>query len=501
MGTGKTITALLHAKWLIEKKKLRHVHVIAPVKVVDQWRYHVHRLQKQITVSENKYTIDVSTYHTGLKALLYDREEKERKSTMLIVDEAHNFRFRRIRVKKGERWQDYKRTSKTCKLVKIARKRADKVLLLTGTPVSNRMNDITAQLYVLNGIGINPNNHQNAVRMFKTPFPELHSTKKMGLSERNERQLFRSALEKISFFRSSVSSDMDIPSVKTKVVILEMPIGYFGDYAVVETTDENFIGNKLVEGFSDISYLERKTNFFYSRLRKASNTMKCSSSLSLPSSSPKEEWVARRLSQWLVRDSREKVVLYSHFISHGVNPLKTILFKQGIKFEEVVGLSNERRVYNAVADFNAGVVRVMVMSSSAAEGLDLKGVTRVVLMEPYWNNARINQVVARTARYDPARERLSDGSLKKIRAYILVLRKPVESVLEEESVHDVCAFTRLKIKCGYHGDEDDDTFIEEILQRPSADEILLKICEKKERWIEDEFFELLRTRCVDLPPV
>jgi len=45
------------------------------------------------------------------------------------------------------------------------------------------------------------------------------------------------------------------------------------------------------------------------------------------------------------------------------------------------------------------IISLLLISSTGAEGLDLKGIRYVLMMEPYWNMARLNQVKARAVRY------------------------------------------------------------------------------------------------------
>ena len=42
---------------------------------------------------------------------------------------------------------------------------------------------------------------------------------------------------------------------------------------------------------------------------------------------------------------------------------------------------------------------VILISSSGAEGLDLKNTRQIHIMEPHWNIAKINQVIGRGIRY------------------------------------------------------------------------------------------------------
>ena len=43
-------------------------------------------------------------------------------------------------------------------------------------------------------------------------------------------------------------------------------------------------------------------------------------------------------------------------------------------------------------------LRVLLVSKTGAEGLDLKYIRQVHILEPYWDQSRINQVIARAVR-------------------------------------------------------------------------------------------------------
>jgi superfamily II DNA or RNA helicase len=54
-----------------------------------------------------------------------------------------------------------------------------------------------------------------------------------------------------------------------------------------------------------------------------------------------------------------------------------------------------------IAKFNSndGVIQLLLLSGAVAEGIDLKRIRHVHIMEPFWNYARINQVKTRAIRY------------------------------------------------------------------------------------------------------
>ncbi len=55
--------------------------------------------------------------------------------------------------------------------------------------------------------------------------------------------------------------------------------------------------------------------------------------------------------------------------------------------------------FNNTENKDGSTIRLLLMSSAVAEGIDLKRIRHVHIMEPFWNYARINQVATRAIRY------------------------------------------------------------------------------------------------------
>ncbi len=55
--------------------------------------------------------------------------------------------------------------------------------------------------------------------------------------------------------------------------------------------------------------------------------------------------------------------------------------------------------FNNTENKDGSVIRLLLMSGAVAEGIDLKRIRHVHVMEPFWNYARINQVATRAIRY------------------------------------------------------------------------------------------------------
>ena len=120
-----------------------------------------------------------------------------------------------------------------------------------------------------------------------------------------------------------------------------------------------------------------------------------------------------------------KVFLYSHYRNYsGIGIVKELL-KQ-LDYEEinennvelfdpdtmttkkrygffVGGVSNEirykiKKIYNHSNNMHGELMKIFMGTQAAAEGISLKHVQQVHILEPYWNNVRIQQVIGRARR-------------------------------------------------------------------------------------------------------
>lgn len=75
---------------------------------------------------------------------------------------------------------------------------------------------------------------------------------------------------------------------------------------------------------------------------------------------------------------------------------------------------------------NGEVIKLLLISSVGAEGLDLRNVRSIHIMEPYWNYGRIEQIIARAVRYK-SHESLPE-SKRNVQPYIYLSDYPANYV-------------------------------------------------------------------------
>ena len=126
-------------------------------------------------------------------------------------------------------------------------------------------------------------------------------------------------------------------------------------------------------------------------------------------------------------------------------------------------------LFNQPANIHGHKIKVLLISQSGAEGLSLKCVREVHLLEPYWNDIRVQQVIGRAVRANshaalPKRDR-------NVRAFLYIATLPKEVYAEE-------------------------TVLRQYDRGKSTDEFLAESAARKTKVI-DEFLGMLRSSAMD----
>jgi len=113
------------------------------------------------------------------------------------------------------------------------------------------------------------------------------------------------------------------------------------------------------------------------------------------------------------------VLVYSTFLEYGVEAVAKFLDIKGYRLfskEDNVENTNHRyaifsgkqseeektdilNTFNSQENIDGSIIKILMITKSGTEGLDLKNVRFIHIMEPYWNFSLIQQVIARGVRY------------------------------------------------------------------------------------------------------
>lgn len=118
-----------------------------------------------------------------------------------------------------------------------------------------------------------------------------------------------------------------------------------------------------------------------------------------------------------------KTVVYSNFLENGLYPLTEQLSLSKIPYRIFTGAESAQEKAKIVKDYNEDKIKVLALSSAGGEGLDLKRTKQIQIMEPHWNDSKIEQVIGRGARYKSHEGLPEDEKKVVIKKYLSTVSK------------------------------------------------------------------------------
>jgi len=363
VGTGKTLTAIASAQCLLLNKIIKHVIVITPTSLQQNFINQMKMYGIDNTSKYSFYTIQ------GIVNAIENKDVVSPDKSLIIIDEAHNLR---------------KLNGSRINVILKYSKKATRIMLLTATPLINYKYDIINLIALIN--------NQKPI-----------TTDEFNIISQDNKLLQNYVKDIFSFYvKNNDVVDPNFPSKKILEIFLPMNENYYHSYLKVEKGQVSNIPD----------FKGKNIHVFYNGLRRASNI--------LDKKSPKVNWIIKKIKS----DIKAKFIIFSHFINMGIKPIMSWLDKHNINYAHVTGDLTIDERQNAVSDYNNDNVKILFISKAGSEGLDLKNTTYIIIMEPSWNENSIEQIIGRGVRYK-SHESLAK-SKKKVTIYKLYSIKPYE---------------------------------------------------------------------------
>lgn len=283
------------------------------------------------------------------------------KNKSVIVDEAHNLR-----------------TETTSNIFLIgALKQAYKIMLLTATPVVNYLNDLSVLVNIVKNEEVLPTERSIFNHMYYDEDDFVITSEDI---------LYDKLKDCISYYK--IPLDDNYPKSETKVIEVEMNEDQIKEYVYyVKKILLKHIYNVNPYNIDLNTIDKKKKNFFLSATRQLSNTVN-------GQSSPKIEAIISK-----IKKGPYPIIIYSNFLKNGIYPIAVFLEKNKIPYKMITGGTSYDKIDLIVNNYNSGKYKVLLLSSAGSESLDLKNTRQIHIMEPYWNEGKIIQVIGRAIRY------------------------------------------------------------------------------------------------------
>jgi superfamily II DNA or RNA helicase len=398
MGLGKTIQGVGMAEFLAQNAGISRVLIICPASLKGQWAVEIGRFSSGRTVqlisgklSEREVQYASPAFFTvcNYEQVLRDFLPIERaKWDLIILDE-------------GQRIKNWE--VQTARIVKSLRSRF--ALVLTGTPIENRIDDLFSILEFIDDQHLGP-----AFRFLHRYRTANEFGKVLGYKNLAE---LRRAIAPVLLRRTRVSVALDLPP-RTKEIIS------------IEPTDEQL---KLHRAHMQIvlSITQKKfiTEMDLMRLRRSLGAarMAANSTFLVDKQPPGYSTKLERLNELLtalIAEPERKIIVFSEWTTM-LDLIEPLLRALGAHFVRLDGSVPQAKRKQIVAEFQRDAkCRVFLTTNAGSTGLNLQAADTVINVDLPWNPALLDQRIARAHRM---------GQKRKVHVYMLISEKTIEEGL------------------------------------------------------------------------
>jgi superfamily II DNA or RNA helicase len=394
LGSGKTLTALGTVLRVKQEVGQAPILAIVPASLVQNIWKEVEKHNLPLT----RQDMTVVSYEEAA------RNPAKFSGTLwgaILVDEAHRLR------NKG--------TSRKSAIDTILTSAPDaKVLALTATPVFNKAEDIGVILNTITKKKVLP----DVAKEFELQFIGTETVNPgfvkslLGVKPgevkylRNQDRLKKVFEQYVDYYDAKEDPEYakNFPKSTEEVVPVMMSKPQQQIYEFLEDKIPPHLKWKIRLGLPLSKSESSSLNAFSTGVRQASNSpvpYVDGPKKNMPEYrySPKAQRIAQDFLDAKATDPSFKGIVYSNYVEAGLTPVQELLTKNNANVEVYSGALTAKAKKILENRYNQGEIDGLLLSSSGAEGLDLKGTRLVQVMEPHFNRSKIDQVVGRAIRY------------------------------------------------------------------------------------------------------
>ncbi|TAK83362.1 MAG: hypothetical protein EPO09_21280, partial [Aquabacterium sp.] len=468
VGTGKTLTAVASVECLLRTFPGTRALIITPPGLQVNFKASLARWGVSPLRMVYLYRfLTIRAFYNEYNHRSDDELREYMSNRILVIDESHNLKFHLPPEKeKPSAEGSAPRTTKTVystsgifglhvpaatttveNIGKVATfygrvsRSAFRVILLTATPVVNRPTDLISQISMVDGtryMNVDAFD-RNVWDRRRGPMPMFNDYFGCRVSDYNPPQ----------------GSSTHFPARRNHVVSLIMDDVMLEKYDEIETakrtnnvpaiadadteaTEEalsradTVLDSSLARDDPTMAPLLVRSGVFFDRLRQSTNNLE-------GPDNPKVQFVLTLLQDVIVNKAR--TVIYSNYVI-GSNDHPTALTyitawlgAHHVPYGVISGNTSKPARAKIVEAYNNGTAVVLIISRAGGEGLDLKETRQIVILEPYWNRAIIEQVIGRGIRYDSHDKLPVEG--RTVDIYELLLVKPGSPAEKLEALRHV----------------------------------------------------------------
>lgn len=340
-GKGKTLTALAIAKVYLKKYPENFVVVVSPAALVGNFH------KENVKYNPDSILDDRYSFYSfrGFSSKEYSEEFiANMPKTLLIIDEVHNLRNKK---------------SKTSIATQIISAKAHKIVLMTATPFVNHVGDFKIICDLL---------YKREVSKSISLKPKIDS-KRFNTDVKN---IVKLLANKVSY--ENDKENPDYPETNVHETEIYMTEEYYKKYLV---------SLKKINTFGD------NPEAFYHGYRRVVNSIGLG------------EYYSEKLKKIteLYNVKKEKSIIFTNWIEFGTEISQKILTENSVSFKIIDGTVKPKIRLEMVEEFNKEEFKVLIITRAGYEGLDLRGVKHIYILDPVWHPTGYEQIIGRGVRF------------------------------------------------------------------------------------------------------
>ena len=318
-----------------------------------------------------------------------------------------------------------------------------RIVLLSATPMFDKPIEIALTMNLLKLPKEIPIGN-----LFNKTFIDIEKKKNKIIYSSKNLEYFKKLIKgRVSYFRGA--PEVAFPKSEIKYVKCEMSDFQYKAYKTVKANENKNKSNKKIKkrGILKKGNLNKLPNNFFIGTRMISNVAfpnKCINEKGFKSFTgryvkfrclPKYSIKFYKILRKILR-SRGTVFVYSNFKEYGgVKSFIKVLEGNGFKDyltdgegkkrfavwsgDESLEIKEEiKAVFNNKKNYNGSKIKVLLGSPSIKEGVSLLRVQSVHIIEPYWNQSRMEQIIGRAIRFCSHKDMPEEHRMVKIYIYI-----------------------------------------------------------------------------------
>jgi len=434
MGLGKTIQAIAGAELLRRRRGIERVLIVAPASVKYQWKTEIEKfcdLSAQVIdglmphrkkIYANPTFFNLTSYELVLKDI---EDMHDLRPDLIILDEAQRIR----------NW-----ATATARIIKQLKSRY--AFVLTGTPLENKLEELYSVVEFVDGRRLGP-----AFRFLNEHRMENEEGKLLGYRGLDQ---IHKQLEPILLRRTRTEVLPELPERTDQIFRVRMTPEQAGPY-----WEQSDILAKLMHKWQRQGWLSeidlRRITCCIQNMR-----MLCNSTFlfdKVTNFSPKLEEF-REIVHELAIEEKRKVVVFSEY-ERMTHLASQELTKLKIGWVSLHGNIPARKRGELIAQFGKDPnCKVFLSTDAGGVGLNLQAASAVVIFEPPWNPARLEQRIGRVHRFGQTKpvqviHLLTENSIEERVWQTLTLKKALFKGLFDEPKDEI-SFEKLGRKSMLH---------------------------------------------------